>query len=340
MNGSPNGFTAELENALTCAEILAVDASTEIIKQEWPKIKQSFGQLIGDGESDMKVVIDLFLTEATEGIGVKAGMTYKIVRKARVGEVFARFDGTVQPMLPIPGLNADGTDTEDSGAVHVDLSVTAVEFGFVTVGGEPDVDAMLTAAKGVFTEHCRNSSFLLTKQIGCTLDAAQEIMRTLHERGELDPAYETASTVGVDVDALPEAGAPDATQEQTAGADANAATPPDATPWADTPEEAEAMLDRAMSILDGASKPRVATLQRKLKLPVHKAQALFDAVQAKMEAAKSAADGSDQPDGDAVPPSIVERCCVDCAQFDACAVAKPNEQSVTCDGFTARDGAV
>ena len=33
------------------------------------------------------------------------------------------------------------------------------------------------------------------------------------------------------------------------------------------------------------------------------------------------------------------RACVDCAKFDECPIAKPNDTNVQCDGFAARDGA-
>lgn len=333
-----NSFTAELENALAGAEKLAVEKSTEILTQEWPKIGQTFGQLIADGERDMKVSVDVFLTSGSEGIGVKAGMTYKVVRKARVGEGFARFDGTVQQELPIGDGDCNADEGETDGPA-INLEETAVKFGFINEDSTADMDALFAAAKEIFTTACRNSSFLLIRQIGVSLEEAQAIMKTMRDAGDLDVKFDPLSETvdeGVEQDATEK----DAEQSefQITEADAipdDASTAP-ATEWADTQEESDALLVQAVEILSKSAKMRPTTLQRKLGLSFVKTEALYRAALTKIE--------DDKREGDAMVNDVTAtdgtvKTCVDCSKFDECPIAKPNETNVECDGFTARDGA-
>lgn len=326
-----NGFKEELASALTCAEQLAAEKSAEIIKQEWPKIQQSFGQLIADGERDMKFSIDVFLNSESEGIGVKAAMTCKIVHKARVSEAFARFDGTVQQELPLrcaAGEQQDATDTP------VNLEETARSFGFVTVGGEPDMEALFSAAKGIFTTAARNSSFLLIRQIGVSLPEAQAIMETMRNAGELDAAFDPLPG---GEDEAPETEEPANESEPGAGATGEQDTEPvhpdtEKQLWNITPEEHAALLDKAVDVLKTSSRARPNTLYRKFNLTRDQSEDLFKAAMVKIEESNAATC--------AVPPSIIEKhACVDCARFDECQIARPAEESVMCESFAAKDGA-
>lgn len=330
-----NGFTAELENALSGAEKLAVEKSAEIIKQEWPKIQQTFGQLIKDGESDMKVSVDVFLSSDSNGIGVKAGMTYKVVRKASVGLCFARFDGTVQQELPI--CDADGKD-EDDGRPAVNLEETAVRLAYINGEGQADLDALFSMAKEIFTTACRNSWFLLIRQMGVTLEEAQAIMENMRNAGDLDPAFDPLpyDKDNDETDQEPAATESDATQVDLPVEDVPSdASVKHASEWAATEEESAELLAKAIELLSKSARARPSTLQRRLGLSFAKSEALFRAATMNIDDGAKAEDAA--IDGAAADTSA--KACVDCAKFDECPIAKPNYHDVQCDGFAARGGA-
>ena len=80
---------------------------------------------------------------------------------------------------------------------------------------------------------------------------------------------------------------------------------------------------------------RVCGLCPSKGLSFGKSEALYRAAMAKIEdGAKDEGAKDDTHSSD-----TTAKACVDCAKFDECPIAKPNEDNVQCDGFAARDGA-
>jgi len=276
------------------------------------------------------VSVDVFLSSQSTGIGVKAGMTYKVVRKASVGLCFARFDGTVQQELPFGDANASG-ESDDRHAINIEE--TAVRLAYINEDGTADTKSLFAMAKEIFTKACRNSSFLLIRQMGVTLEEAQAIMENMRDAGELDPAFDPLPGDNDNDDAEQEPAATDDDSAQGELPVDDTAKP--ASEWAATEEESVELLCKAVEILSKTARTRPSTLQRKLGLSFGKSEALYRAAIAKIE------DGANDEGATAETPAreTTSKACVDCAKFDECPIAKPNETNVQCDGFAARDGA-
>lgn len=299
--------TVELQQVLGRSQVLAEQKSVEIIGQEWPKIQQTFAQLITEGERDMKFSVEVMLNSTAEGIGVKAGIAYKIVRKARVGEAFARYDGTTQQELPLSE-NADAPEAEP-----VDLAETAKQFGYA------DIDALFAAARGIVTEAKRNSAFLIIRQIGVTLDEANAIMDTMRAAGELNPDYDLPANVGA--------------ESETESTGPVAENVPDGSATEQVQTEAQLteaeinhgeLVDKAVDVLGHFKNPSPIHIKRKLKLSAEECERIFHEAMTKLEELRSAAAASE---------STSANTCDNCAKAEECPLKELDGNATTCSGF-------